>query len=45
MAKQLGTDVEKVQVALKTAKDAISLDAPVNDEEDALLSDFIEDSL
>jgi RNA polymerase primary sigma factor len=43
MAKQLGTDVEKVQVALKTAKDAISLDAPVNDEEDTLLSDFIED--
>ena len=26
----------------KTAKDAISLDAPVNDEEDTLLSDFIE---
>ncbi len=43
MAEQLGTDVEKVQVALKTAKDAISLDAPVNDEEDTLLSDFIED--
>nr|WP_320011374.1 sigma-70 family RNA polymerase sigma factor [uncultured Desulfobulbus sp.] len=43
MAKQLGTDVEKVQIALKTAKDAISLDAPVNDEEDTLLSDFIED--
>ncbi len=43
MAEQLGTDVEKVHVALKTAKDAISLDAPVNDEEDTLLSDFIED--
>jgi RNA polymerase primary sigma factor len=43
MAKQLGTDVEKVRIALKTAKDAISLDAPVNDEEDTLLSDFIED--
>ena len=43
MAKQLGTDVDKVTVALKTAKDAISLDAPVNDEEDAMLSDFIED--
>jgi RNA polymerase primary sigma factor len=43
MAKQLGTDVEKVRVALKTAKDAISLDAPINDEEDTLLSDFIED--
>ena len=43
MAAQLGTDVDKVQVALKTAKDAISLDAPVGDEEDAMLSDFIED--
>ncbi|PIE59450.1 MAG: RNA polymerase subunit sigma [Desulfobulbus propionicus] len=43
MAEQLGTDVEKVNIALKTAKDAISLDAPVSDEEDALLSDFIMD--
>lgn len=43
MANQLGTEVEKVHVALKTAKDAISLDAPVSDEEDTMLSDFIED--
>lgn len=43
MAQQLGTEVDKVHVALKTARDAISLDAPVNDEEDTLLSDFIED--
>jgi len=43
MASQLGTEVEKVHVALKTAKDAISLDAPINDEEDTMLSDFIED--
>ncbi|MBP7518049.1 MAG: sigma-70 family RNA polymerase sigma factor [Desulfobulbus sp.] len=43
MAAQLGTDVDRVQVALKTARDAISLDAPVGDEEDAMLSDFIED--
>ncbi|WP_319586892.1 sigma-70 family RNA polymerase sigma factor [uncultured Desulfobulbus sp.] len=42
MAAQLGTEVEKVHIALKTAKDAISLDAPVNDEEDTMLSDFIE---
>ncbi|NLX18522.1 MAG: sigma-70 family RNA polymerase sigma factor [Desulfobulbus sp.] len=42
MAAQLGTDVEKVHIALKTAKDAISLDAPVSDEEDTLLSDFVE---
>jgi len=43
LAEQLGTDVEKVHIALKTAKDAISLDAPVGDEEDTLLSDFVED--
>ena len=43
MAVQLGTDVEKVHIALKTAKDAISLDAPVGDEEDTMLSDFVED--
>ncbi len=43
MAEQLGTDVERVHIALKTAKDAISLDAPVGDEEDSMLSDFIED--
>ncbi len=43
MADQLGTEVEKVQIALKIAKDAISLDAPVGDEEDTMLSDFIED--
>jgi len=43
LAEQLGTDVEKVHMALKTAKDAISLDAPVGDEEDTLLSDFVED--
>ncbi|WP_084456381.1 sigma-70 family RNA polymerase sigma factor [Desulfogranum mediterraneum] len=43
MAEQLGTDVNKVNIALKTAKDAISLDAPVSEEDDAMLSDFIED--
>jgi len=43
MADQLGTDLDRVHVALKTAKDAISLDAPVGDEEDTMLSDFIED--
>ncbi len=43
LAEQLGTDVEKVHIALKTAKDAISLDAPVGDEEDSMLSDFVED--
>ena len=43
MAEQLGTDVEKVKVALKTAKDAISLDTPVGDDEETFLGDFIED--
>ncbi len=43
MAEQMGTDVDRVRIALKTAKDAISLDAPVGDEEDTMLSDFIED--
>jgi RNA polymerase primary sigma factor len=43
MADQLGTDINRVHIALKTAKDAISLDAPVGDEEDTMLSDFIED--
>lgn len=45
MADQLGTEVDKIQVALKIAKDAISLDAPVGDEEDTILSDFIEDHI
>ncbi|MCI5168429.1 MAG: sigma-70 family RNA polymerase sigma factor, partial [Candidatus Electrothrix sp. GM3_4] len=41
MADQMDTDVEYVHAALKTARDAISLDAPVGDEEDTMLSDFI----
>jgi len=45
MAAQLETDVEYVHSALKTARDAISLDAPVGDEEDTLLSDFLVDEL
>ncbi|MCF8056418.1 MAG: RNA polymerase sigma factor RpoD [Desulfocapsa sp.] len=43
MAEQLGTEVEKVKAALKTAKDAISLDTPVGDDEETFLGDFIED--
>ncbi|MBL4903367.1 MAG: sigma-70 family RNA polymerase sigma factor [Desulfocapsa sp.] len=43
MAEQLGTDVEKVRAALKTAKDAISLDTPVGDDDETFLGDFIED--
>jgi RNA polymerase primary sigma factor len=43
LADQLNTDVDYINAALKTARDAISLDAPVGDEEDTLLSDFIID--
>jgi len=43
MADQLGIDVAKVKTALKTAKDAISLDTPVNDDGDTSLGDFVED--
>ncbi len=42
MAMHLELDADKVGAALKTAKDAISLDAPINEEEDTVLSDFIE---
>ncbi|WLE99218.1 MAG: sigma-70 family RNA polymerase sigma factor [Candidatus Electrothrix communis] len=45
MAAQMDTDVEYVHAALKTARDAISLDAPVGEEEDTMLSDFIVDEL
>ncbi len=45
MADELSIDVAKVKVALKTAKDAISLDTPVNDEGNTSIADFIEDQL
>jgi len=44
MAEQLGTEVGKVKLALKIAKDAISLDTPVGDDGETFLGDFIEDS-
>jgi RNA polymerase primary sigma factor len=43
MAEQLGCDVAKIKAALKTAKDAVSLDTPVGADEESFLSDFIED--
>ncbi len=43
MADHLGIEVAKVKVALKTAKDVVSLDTPVNDEGDTSLGDYIED--
>ncbi len=44
MAEQLGTEVGKVKLALKIAKDAISLDTPVGDDGETFLADFIEDA-
>ncbi len=44
MAEELSIDVSKVKIALKTAKDAISLDTPVNDEGNTSIADFIEDT-
>ncbi|MBW6521622.1 MAG: sigma-70 family RNA polymerase sigma factor [Desulfoarculaceae bacterium] len=43
MADQLGISVAKIKAALKTAKDAISLDTPVGSDEESFLSDFVED--
>ncbi|MDR3629706.1 MAG: sigma-70 family RNA polymerase sigma factor [Desulfocapsaceae bacterium] len=44
MANHLGTEVSKVKLALKIAKDAISLDTPVGDDGETFLGDFIEDA-
>ena len=44
MAEHLGTEVSKVKLALKIAKDAISLDTPVGDDGETFLGDFIEDA-
>ncbi len=43
LAKHLDVDVEKVGGVLKAARDAVSLDAPVGDEDDSMLGDFLED--
>jgi RNA polymerase primary sigma factor len=42
LAEHLGVDVKKVGAILKAARDAVSLDTPVGDEE-SMLGDFIED--
>jgi RNA polymerase primary sigma factor len=44
LAKKLGMPLEKVNNALKIAKEPLSLETPYGDEEDAHLGDFIEDS-
>jgi RNA polymerase primary sigma factor len=43
LAERLGLTVSKVQQVMKIAKEPISLETPVGDEEDSHLGDFIED--
>jgi RNA polymerase primary sigma factor len=43
LAERLSLSVQKVQQVMKIAKEPISLETPVGDEEDSHLSDFIED--
>ena len=43
LASRLGMPIEKVRKVLKIAKEPISLETPVGDEDDSHLGDFIED--
>jgi RNA polymerase primary sigma factor len=43
LAEKLGMPLEKVRKALKTAKEPLSFETPIGDEEDSHLGDFIED--
>ncbi len=43
LAMKLGMQVDKVRKVLKIAKEPISLETPIGDEEDSHLGDFIED--
>jgi len=43
LAEKLGMSLEKVRKVLKIAKEPISLETPIGDEEDSHLGDFIED--
>ncbi len=43
LAERLGMPKEKVQKVMKIAKEPISLETPIGDEEDSHLGDFIED--
>ncbi len=43
LATKMELPVEKVRMVLKIAKEPISLESPVGEEEDSALSDFIED--
>jgi RNA polymerase primary sigma factor len=43
LAEKIGMPLEKVRTVLKIAKEPLSLETPVGDEEDSHLGDFIED--
>ena len=43
IAEQMGISIEKVRKVMKIAKEPISLETPVGEEEDSQLGDFIED--
>ena len=43
LAEKLGMPLEKVRKVLKIAKEPVSLETPIGDEEDSQLGDFIED--
>src|SRR3712207_7012648 len=43
LAEKLAMPLEKVRKVLKIAKEPISLETPIGDEEDSHLGDFIED--
>ena len=43
LQKKLAMPLEKVRKVLKIAKEPVSLETPVGDEEDSSLGDFIED--
>jgi len=44
LAEKLGMSLDYVQKTLKVAKEPLSLDTPIGDEENARLGDFIEDT-
>jgi len=44
LAAKLNMPLEKVRKVMKIAKEPISLETPIGDEEDSQLGDFIEDS-
>jgi len=43
IAAEMGVDVEKVEYIFKISQETVSLEAPVGEEEDSKLADFIED--